>query len=90
MVLAGRSGDRRGWPDLDRLIRVGGIDIAPHDEALAQIAREAYLRYGKGRHPARLNLGDCAAYALAKARGLPLLFKGADFARTDVLPALPP
>jgi ribonuclease VapC len=60
------------------------IDIAPFDEALSDLALQAYGRYGKGRHPAKLNMGDCAAYALAKARGWPLLYKGEDFALTDV------
>ncbi|WP_414643687.1 type II toxin-antitoxin system VapC family toxin [Bosea sp. (in: a-proteobacteria)] len=60
------------------------IDIVPFDEALAGLAFEAYRRFGKGRHPARLNMGDCAAYALAQARRWPLLFKGDDFALTDV------
>ena len=54
---------------------------------LALIARAAFLTFGKGRHPTSLNLADCASYALAKARSIPLLFKGADFARTDVVPA---
>ena len=48
------------------------------------LARTAFLNYGRGRHPAALNLGDCASYALAKQRNLPLLFKGDDFARTDL------
>lgn len=52
------------------------------------IARDAFLRFGKGRHPARLNCGDCASYALAKSLNIPLLFKGADFAKTDIVPAL--
>ena len=56
----------------------------------AQLAIEALLRFGKGRHPASLNLGDCFAYALAKACGAPLLFKGDDFARTDIVPAWRP
>lgn len=60
------------------------IDIVPFDEALSHVAFEAYSRFGKGRHPAKLNMGDCAAYALAKARGWPLLFKGDDFTQTDV------
>jgi ribonuclease VapC len=55
-----------------------------------KLAIEALLQFGKGRHPAKLNLGDCFAYALAKARGLPLLFKGDDFARTDIVPAWRP
>jgi ribonuclease VapC len=54
----------------------------------ARMAREAYQRYGKGNHPAHLNLGDCFAYALAKARREPLLFKGEDFTKTDIDPAL--
>ena len=61
-----------------------GIDIVPFDEPLSGLAFEAYGRYGKGRHPARLNMGDCAAYALAKARGWPLLYKGDDFSGTDI------
>lgn len=60
------------------------IDIVPFDEALSDLAFEAYRLFGKGRHSARLNMGDCAAYALAKARGWPLLFKGDDFAQTDI------
>jgi ribonuclease VapC len=51
---------------------------------LAEAARQAFLDYGKGQHPAQLNFGDCFAYALAKSRGLPLLFKGNDFAQTDL------
>lgn len=57
---------------------------------MVDIARDAFLRYGKGRHPAGLNPGDCAAYALAKARGLPLLFKGNDFSKTDLIAAANP
>lgn len=60
------------------------IEIIPFDEDLSNLAFEAYGRYGKGRHGARLNMGDCAAYALAKARGWPLLYKGEDFALTDI------
>jgi ribonuclease VapC len=51
------------------------------------VARDAFLRYGKGRHEAALNFGDCAAYALARSRNLPLLFKGEDFPRTDLVAA---
>ncbi len=60
------------------------IEIVPFDAALSTLAFAAYRRYGKGRHPARLNMGDCAAYALAKARGWPLLYKGEDFTLTDI------
>jgi len=67
------------------LIRELPIAIVPLDAEQAEIARLAYEQYGKGRrHPAQLNFGDTFAYALAMARGLPLLFKGNDFARTDV------
>jgi ribonuclease VapC len=52
---------------------------------LPEVAVEAFRRFGRGRHPARLNIGDCFAYALAKTTGEPLLFKGADFGRTDVV-----
>jgi ribonuclease VapC len=72
----------------DELFRETGIKIAGTDARQAHLAREAYRRYGKGNHPARLNLGDCFAYALAKARGEPLLFKGDDFRHTDVEAAL--
>lgn len=60
----------------------------PLDEALADSAFDAYRRFGKGRHPAGLNFGDCLAYALARREQVPLLFKGDDFSRTDVLLAL--
>ena len=64
------------------------VEVIPHDAELAVIARDAFLRFGKGRHPARLNCGDCASYALAKSLNIPLLFKGTDFAKTDIVPAL--
>ncbi|HVZ02722.1 MAG TPA: type II toxin-antitoxin system VapC family toxin [Dongiaceae bacterium] len=60
------------------------IRVAAFSEGQAQIAREAYRRYGKGLHPARLNFGDCMSYALAKSLDEPLLFKGTDFSLTDV------
>lgn len=84
MVVAGRHGDDRAWEPLDALIVRLGLEIVAHDTGLARMAREAFLRFGKGRHPARLNFGDCAAYALAKANDLALLFKGDDFANTDI------
>jgi ribonuclease VapC len=90
MVLAGRAGDDISWLGLDQLILRAGIEVVPQDRLLVDIARDAFLRYGKGRHPAGLNMGDCAAYALAKARGLPLLFKGDDFSQTDLIAAVSP
>ncbi len=74
--------------------RIGGlrqrlnIEIAMLDAAQAEIACDAFQRFGRGRHRAGLNFGDCFAYALAKARGEPLLFKGDDFGHTDIEPAL--
>ena len=56
----------------------------PVDQNQAEVAREAWRRFGKGRHPAGLNYGDCFSYALAKAAGAPLLFKGNDFVHTDI------
>ncbi|MGH3165937.1 MAG: type II toxin-antitoxin system VapC family toxin [Trebonia sp.] len=84
MVLAGRTGDATSWTELDALIVRAGIQIVAQDAELADVARAAFLRYGRGRHPAGLNLGDCASYALAKRHNLPLLFKGDDFLRTDL------
>jgi ribonuclease VapC len=72
----------------DSLFREMGIRIVASDERQARLAREAYQRFGKGNHPAKLNLGDCFAYALARSRGEPLLFKGGDFRETDVEAAL--
>ena len=72
----------------DDLMKEAQIIIEPVTEAQARIAREAYRDFGKGSgHPARLNFGDCFAYALAKITGEPLLFKGDDFSQTDIVPA---
>ena len=72
----------------DDLIREAQITVEPVTEAQARIAREAYRDFGKcSGHPAKLNFGDCFAYALAKVTAEPLLFKGDDFARTDIEPA---
>jgi ribonuclease VapC len=78
---------RRGEPSrarLDALIEATGMHVVPVTRAQVLIARDAHLRYGRGNHPAGLNFGDCLAYALARERGLPLLFKGNHFARTDI------
>ena len=73
----------------DDLLQAANLAIEPVTEAQARIAREAYRDFGKGSgHPAQLNFGDCFAYALAKATGEPLLFKGNDFRQTDVVSAL--
>jgi len=87
IVMYWRGGDH-GIEDLDDLLLSAGIRIAAVDVAQAHAARDAWLRYGKGRSPARLNFGDCFSYALAKTTGRPLLFKGEDFGQTDVMPAI--
>ncbi len=69
----------------DDLVREAQLVIEPVTESQARVAREAYRDFGRGSgHPARLNFGDCFAYALAKSSGEPLLFKGDDFAHTDI------
>jgi ribonuclease VapC len=72
---------------VNRLVASLGITIEPVTVEQAEIARRAYLTYGRGRHPAALNYGDCFAYALARALDRPLLFKGNDFSETDIAPA---
>jgi ribonuclease VapC len=86
MVLIGR-GTPQAWIELDAFLTRTGIELVPFDRELAKSARDAFTRFGRGRHPARLNFGDCVSYALARARGLPLLYKGEDFAKTDVISA---
>ena len=73
---------------LDTLISRAEIRVEAVTREHADIARQAYLDFGKGNHAARLNFGDCFAYALSKATGLPLLFKGNDFTKTDLTSAL--
>lgn len=83
VVLKQRRGDQ-GEQSLDILMRESEMRIIALDEEQVLIARQTYDRFGKGKHPAGLNLGDCASYALAISTGEPLLFKGGDFALTDV------
>ena len=87
MVMELRFGDR-GGREVDSLIEDVGISVVPFDLIQMKAAREAFRQFGKGRHRAALNLGDCFSYALAKTLDVPLLFKGADFALTDLKPAL--
>ncbi len=88
LVLAGPAGDGSIWTSLDSFLIEAQVEIVPLDAEQAQIAREAFLRFGKGRHPAALTFSECAAYALAKSRNAPLLFKGDGFRKTDIVPAL--
>ncbi len=83
MVALGRFGPAAA-ADLDALVATIAPIVVPFDDHHADIARDAFARYGKGRHKAALNFGDCAAYALAVAEAEPLLFKGTDFGATDV------
>lgn len=76
-----------GSRQLDAFLRQADIAIEPVTEEQAHIARQAFIDFGKGRHPAGLNYGDCFSYALAKATGEPLLFKGKDFSKTDLVAA---
>jgi ribonuclease VapC len=83
MILHSRKGGD-GVRDLDLLILRFKLALVPFSESQALLAREAFRRFGKGRHPARLTFGDCMAYALAKETGEELLFKGTDFGLTDI------
>ena len=87
IVVEGRGGVAAG-DELDAFLEAAGIGLAPVTAEHLVAARRAWRRFGKGNHPAGLNFGDCFAYALAEASGEPLLFKGDDFARTDILSAL--
>ena len=83
IVLEGRGGTAAGH-ELDVFLKDAAIELVPVTVAHMEAARRAWRRFGKGNHPAALNFGDCFAYALADVMDEPLLFKGEDFARTDV------
>jgi ribonuclease VapC len=89
IVLEARFGPE-GQGDLDLFLSTAQIEIVALDRDQAELARGAFSRYGKGRHRAGLNFGDCFAYALAQWAGDPLLFKGDDFSHTDLQSAWPP
>lgn len=84
IVLESRLGDEAGR-EFELFVIRAKLEIVPFDEEQAELARSAWRRFGKGRHPAALNYGDCFAYALSKWSGEPLLAKGADFESTDVV-----
>ena len=88
LVVAGRHGDEMALEWLDRFLQTAAIELCPVDQPQARIAREAFLRFGQGRHPAGLNFSDCFSYALARMLDAPLLFVGHDFSQTDVRVAL--
>jgi ribonuclease VapC len=85
MVIEARLGDA-GGRELDLWLHKAQIETIAVDVRQAEVARRAWRRYGKGRHPAGLNYGDCFSYALAAVRGERLLFKGDEFSRTDIVP----
>jgi len=87
IVIEARKGEA-GGRELDLLLHRAQIEIVAMNADQAELARTAWRKYGKGNHPAGLNIGDCCAYALAKYSGEPLLFKGNDFSQTDIRSAL--
>jgi ribonuclease VapC len=82
MVLARVHPDPK--PSIDAYLARGGVDLCVVDDAHVSWAQHAFLTFGKGRHPARLDLGDCFSYAAAKSLDAPLLYIGDDFAKTDI------
>ena len=90
LVAATKKHNRHAAELVDSFARQFDIHIVPVDRTAALAARESYFRYGRGWHAAKLNFADCFAYALAKMRNEPLLFKGDDFAQTDIVPAWRP
>ena len=87
IVVEARKGES-GGREFDLLMHRAQIEIVGMNTDQAEIARSAWRKYGKGNHPAGLNIGDCCAYALAKYSGEPLLFKGNDFSQTDIQSAI--
>jgi ribonuclease VapC len=83
IVTESRKGEAGGC-ELDLLMYRGGIEVVAVDQDQAEIARAAWRRFGRDRHPAALSYGDCFAYALARSRRLPVLFRGNDFSQTDI------
>jgi ribonuclease VapC len=86
IVIEARKGEA-GGRELDLLLYRSGIEIVAVDRDQVEAARAAWRRFGKGRHPAALDYGDCFAYGLAITRRLPLLFRGDDFSQTDIAQA---
>jgi ribonuclease VapC len=84
VVIEARKGEA-GGRELDLLLHRSQVEIVPLNGQQATLARQAWRKYGKGRHSARLNVGDCCAYALSRYSGEPLLYKGNDFSQTDIV-----
>jgi ribonuclease VapC len=90
MVMSGRGGDTAMFEPLDEFLEEARAEAVPFDAVQMRLARTAFVRFGKGRHKAALNFGDCASYAVAVSMGVPLLFKGTAFECTDIKPAAGP
>ena len=88
IVLSARIG-RDARPELNEFLRVADAEVIPFGLEHFHAALDAFLRFGKGRHPASLNFGDCLSYAVASVAGLPLLYTGKDFSKTDIPSAGP-
>lgn len=88
LLVMGGWKEENGIERANRLLAASDIQTVDWTNELADIAGVAFVRFGKGRHPAKLNFGDCMAYALAKSLDAPLLFKGDDFSKTDIKSAL--
>jgi ribonuclease VapC len=86
LVLTAKLG-RTAHPVLSRFVQEAGLTVIPFSDEHARVAVEAYASFGRGRHPAGLNFGDCLTYAVAHLAAQPLLFVGDDFTRTDLPPA---
>jgi ribonuclease VapC len=89
IVISGRRADAL-TERIDNLLRMLRISVVPVTLDQGAAALAGYMKFGKGRHPARLNIADCFSYGLAKSRDFPLLFKGDDFLQTDIIPAWRP
>lgn len=89
LAVVARGGEQ-GLRSLRYILARPTLDITDFSARHAQAAFDAYERFGRGRHPAKLNFGDCMAYAVAKLAGAPLLYKGCDFGLTDIRPAIQP
>jgi ribonuclease VapC len=87
IVIEAKKGEA-GGRELDLLLHRARIEVIPLNNDQAELALSAWRKYGKGNHPAGLNIGDCCAYALSKYSGEPLLFKGNDFSQTDIRPVI--
>jgi ribonuclease VapC len=85
-LVATRVLDERGKDLVAQFLADWGVEVTPFDRRHWRVATDAFTRYGKGRHPAKLNYGDCMTYASARVAGVPLLFVGNDFAKTDIVP----